>query len=170
MLHEGAWKVVATHIDALRQLLSMTPKASQDYDGRVMTALTRMLLTLPSQRTSEIGAEAAGEAFMVALDDIPYWATEEAIRLWYRGEHDQDQKAPFDFSWRPSPAVLRKLAKRMEWRIGSRVTDLNKLLGAEAAIEFTDDHCVRMKARVADLGLSTAEPPPKREHDDEDAA
>lgn len=103
-----------------------------------MVLVTKLILAKPAARTSEEGAEATGEAYMAALDDVATWAVEAAIRLWHRGESIKTEKDPHDFKWRPEPPVLRKLARIEEWKVRGRIEELRKVLGAEVLIEFSD--------------------------------
>src|SRR5690349_13498035 len=64
-------QAIDNHIESLRFLLRQTPENSQEAEAETLVLVTKMLLVLPSQRTSETGAEAKGEAYMDALDDVP---------------------------------------------------------------------------------------------------
>ena len=39
--------------------------------------MTKMMMVLPSPTQNEFSAEARGEAFLAALDDVPAWASEQ---------------------------------------------------------------------------------------------
>lgn len=162
MLRDDERALIEQHVVALRPALSAV-----DEPG-TLVVVTKMMLTLPAQRTNEMGAEAAAEAFMMALDDVPTWSVASAMRGWYRGEYDGEKfsgKKRFDFTWRPGPADLRELSIHERWKVAGRVQSLEKLLAAEKLLEFAPEHQEDMKARLNRLGLSTKEPPPKREHD-----
>jgi len=44
------------------------------------------------------------------------------------------------------------------WRVQSRARTLRRLLHAEPLIEFSDEHCAAMRARLHDLFRSLAVP------------
>jgi hypothetical protein len=98
---------------------------------------------------NEAGAEASGEAFQAALDDVPTWAVAAAVRRWYRGDCGENERGqPFDYHWRPAPAELRRIALFEKWRVQQRAKTLRKLLVAEPFIEFSEEHCAQMRARL----------------------
>jgi hypothetical protein len=115
-------------------------------DKTTMVINTKMLKALAGQRLDEVGAEAIGEAYMAALDDVPSRAIDEAVRSWCRGECGDH-----DYRWRPAPAVLRDLAQLKVWRIRGRMRDLEKLLNAAPRAEFSEEHCAEMRAKLAKL-------------------
>ncbi len=132
-------QAIERHLAELRPLLDQTPIASADLEAATLVLVTKMMMALPSQRSTEAGAEAAGEAFMAALDDVPSWAVGAAIRRWYRGESQKTARDPHDFRWRPAPATLRKLAQIEAHRVRGRILDLERLLNAEQRLEYTDE-------------------------------
>ncbi len=109
------------------------------------------MLALPAQRSTEAGVEAAGEAFMAGLDDVPAWAVEAAIRRWYRGESQKLGREPHDFRWRPAPATLRRLAQIEAHRVRGRIIDLERLLSARERIEYTDQQRASNLERLSKL-------------------
>jgi len=126
-------------------------RAGQD----MLVIVTKLMITLPARRDNEVSAEVRAEAFLMALDDLPVWAVASAVRQWHRGDCGQDDRGqPYDYHWTPSPAELRRIAKRELWlRVGSQLYDLNRLLGAEPLIEHSDEHRASMLARFAELRL-----------------
>jgi hypothetical protein len=113
------------------------------------------MLTLPSSQQNEAGAEATGEAFQDALDDVPPWAVKAAVRRWYRGECGENEcDQPYDYHWRPAPAELRRIALSELSRVKSRAGTLRRLLHAEPLIEFSDEHCAAMRTRLHDLSAT----------------
>lgn len=85
------------------------------------------MLVLPGQNASELAAAVRAETYMMALDDVPFWAVEEALRLWYRGEHGQS----FDYRWAPEAATLRRLALVETQRLRNRISVIDKVLSAQ---------------------------------------
>lgn len=115
------------------------------------------MLALPVARQNEVGAEASGEAFLAALDDIPTWAVDEAIRRWHRGECDNSQHGhSFNYHWRPSPAELRRVSLTVQasFVATSGLAALRRLLSAEPLVEFDEEHCARMRAKLRELSRS----------------
>ncbi len=140
------------HAAALKRSCSKTPETDAGAEGATLVIVTKLLLALPGQRTSETGAEAKGEAFMAALEDLPPWAVEEAVRGWYRGTSRYlDPKQPHDFRWTPAPAILRRLAEIELFKVKGRAIALEQLAAAEARIEFSEEHCAAMRERIRHL-------------------
>lgn len=136
MLTDQQRRMIEEHIRGLRSLLLQTPDESPDAEAATLVIITKLLLAKPSQGTSEKGAEAKGEAYMIALDDVPAWAVDAAVRRWYRGDCGKDDRGkPYDYTWAPDSAVLRKLAIIEAWRVKGRIGELQKLLDA---VEFVD--------------------------------
>jgi hypothetical protein len=113
----------------------------------IAAEVTKLMLVLPGMRQNDISAEARGEAYMAALDDVPLWAVAAAARLWYRGESGKD----YDYAWCPAPAALRKLALSQVAKLEARAKTLRDLLDAEPALEFDQAHCAMMQKRFVDL-------------------
>jgi len=85
-----------------------------------------------------------------ALDDVPHWAVAAAQRRWYRGDCGlNEHRQPYNYTWRPAPADLRRIALFEAWRVKQRAQTLRKLLAAEPLIQFSDEHCAQMRARLA---------------------
>jgi hypothetical protein len=155
--------VMEKHMAALVPILSQTPNQNADYEAATLVLVTNLMLALPGQRTSETGAEAKGDAYMMALDDLPSWAVESAIRGWHRGESTKIGKEPHDFRWLPAPAVLRKLAWIEEWKVRSRMDEMRKILNAEERIEFTDDQRAANLKRLSGVMHGITDPKPMQE-------
>jgi hypothetical protein len=150
MLDEGRRDELAEHKAALLALYAATPEASAEAEATVLVSVGRMMLVLPTSRQNEESAEARTEAYLAALDDVPPWAVESAIRLWYRGECGSNEHGePYDCAWCPSPADLRRVALAELWRVKGLAVVVGDLLAAEPRIEFSDEHCEAMRARLA---------------------
>jgi len=154
VLTEAQRTMVRSHISALSKLVERTPSTSADSEAETLGIVTKMLLALPAQRSTEAGNEAKGEAYLVALDDISPWAVQEAVHKWYRGEHGAD----YDYRWSPVPADLRKLARSEEWRVRGRMTMLQRLIDAVPLLEFSDEHRRDMLNRVSELLKGALQP------------
>lgn len=128
---------IERHVAGLDDLCSQSPANADGYEAITLLALTKMMLTLPSVQQNEAAAEAAGEAYQAALDDVPHWAAKSAIRRWYRGDCGLNEAGrPYDYRWRPAPADLRRIALAEKWRVKSRAETLRRLLAAEPLVEF----------------------------------
>jgi hypothetical protein len=141
---------IERHIEELDALCKQTPLDGDEWEGATLIVLTKLMLALPASQQNEAGAEASGEAFQAALDDVPTWAVSAAVRRWYRGDCGLNEfDRPYDYHWRPAPAELRRIALVEKWRVKHRADTLRRLLAAEPLIEFSDEHCEQMRARLA---------------------
>lgn len=153
-------ELLQDHAAALRALREQTPERDTQAEQQVLIAVTKMMLTLPSTTQNEASAEARGEAFMDALDDVPGWAVASAIRRWHRGDCGKKPNGQeYDYHWCPAPAELRQIAKAEAYRIESRIALIDQLLRAEPHIEYSDEHCANMRARFLDLFRNSGNPP-----------
>lgn len=152
-------KLLEQHVAALSRIYSKTPETDRATEEAMLVILTKMQLALPGQRTSETGAEAKGEAYMAAVEDLPAWAVQEAMRGWYRGTSTQlHPKEPHDFRWAPAPATLRRLAQIEAHKVTGRAIALGKLLDAEPLREFSAEHRATMLERLAGLFKPAPQP------------
>jgi hypothetical protein len=151
---------VERHIGELDALCKQTPINGDEWEAATLIVLTKLMLALPSSQQNEAGAEAAGEAFQAALDDLPTWSVAAAVRRWYRGDCGENERGqPYDYHWRPSPAELRRIALVEKWRVEARARTLRKLLAAEPLIDFDEEHCAKMHTRLAELFRFRTIPP-----------
>jgi hypothetical protein len=151
MLTQEQRAAIETHNEHLRSLLAQTPEASEEAEKATLVIVTKLLLVLPGQRTTEAGAEAKGDAYMAALDDLPYWATEAAVRNWYRGDCGTDERGcPYDYQWAPAPGPLRRIAQVEAYRLKGRIVMLERVL---SAVEFVDCAAELAQGRTAWRGL-----------------
>lgn len=139
--------LVEQHISSLEAVLAMTPYEDVAHGELTMTAVTKMTLVLPSKESGDLANEAKGEAYMAALEDVPSWAVQEAMRKWHRSEYGPK----YDYKWQPGPSTLRDLAMIETYRVMGVRRRLNDLLLAEPLIEFSPEQEAAMKTRVAEL-------------------
>lgn len=145
------------HAADLDALCKQTPAESDEWEAATLVVLTKMMLSLPSSQQNEAGAEASGEAFQAALDDVPTWAVAAAVRRWYRCDCGLNERGQaYDYHWRPAPGELRKVALVEKWRVASRAETLRKLVGAVPLMEFSDDHCKDMRSKLAEMWRGNA--------------
>ena len=145
-------EAVEQHAAALEALCGETPANDLDAERAMLVIVTNMMMVLPTTTQNELSAEARGEAFMAALEDIPVWAAQAAIRNWYRGDCGTDAHGrPYHYRWCPAPAELRRAAFSEMWRIKGRSQALRRLLQAEARVEFSKEHCRQMRDQIETL-------------------
>jgi hypothetical protein len=142
--------LIENHVTELNQILAMTPEEDISHGELTMMTVTKMMLVLPSRESGDLVGEAKGEAYMAALEDVPSWAVQEAMRRWHRAECG----AKYDYKWQPAPATLREVALVEVYRVMGIRRQLNELLLAEPLIEFAAEHQEKMKARIAGASLN----------------
>lgn len=138
--------LIEQHIAVLSEILAMTPEEDERHGELTLTTVTKMSMVLPSKESGDFAAEAKGEAYMAALEDVPSWAVQEAMRKWHRSEYGPKH----DYKWQPAPSTLRNLAMIETYRVMGVRRKLNETLLAEPLLEFTAEHEVRMKARISE--------------------
>lgn len=139
--------LIEQHMTDLDAMVAMTPESDARHGEATMIAVSKMLLVLPSRESGDLGGEAKGEAFMDALEDVPFWAVQEAMRKWHRAEHGPKH----DYKWQPAPATLRDLAMVETYKAMGIRRRLGELVNAEAQVEFTDEHRAEMRAKLSAL-------------------
>ena len=142
--HRGAIDQYSTAVTAP---LEQIPEQDARWGQRTLIVISKLLITLAGREAGELAGEAKGEAFMAALDDVPCWGTEEAARLWYRGECGSQH----NYTWPPAPAILRSIARQTECAVRWNVMRLQQLLIAEEERVFSEEHRADMRARVSEL-------------------
>lgn len=94
-----------------------------------LSLLTKMLLAFPAAgSSSEAAAQARSDVYDDALEDMPPWALNAAIKRWAKGDVPADCAGNFSFA--PAPAVLRKLVKNELAPFELQAAKLNRLLKA----------------------------------------
>ena len=142
---------IEVYVEQLRSLLAQTPEAGAEFENATLVILTKLLLVLPSQRTTEAASEAKAEAYMMALEDVPYWAVEAAGRKWFRGDCGVDERGrPYDYQWAPAPGPLRRIALVEAARLGERIVAFERVL---SAVEFVNCAHELAQGRAAWRGL-----------------
>lgn len=150
MLNSSERKAIERHVGALEKVLGNTPAESAQAEAEMLVLVTKMMMSLPAQKTGEAGAEATAEAYCAALDDIPPWAVAAAIRRWYRGDvtAPPPRMPPHNFDFRPGPAKLRSVAFGEAAAVRGRVIQLQSLLTAEKRVEYSDEHRGEMLTKL----------------------
>lgn len=146
-LSEQAKGFVESHIDELSGLLTLTPLNNSDYAQATMTVITEMTAVLAGKETGELSGEAKGKAFMIALEDVAYWAVQEVQRRWYRADYGPD----YDYKWMPLPPTIRQLALQEEFLVKNTIYKMKDILLAEPFIEGAAEKAAEMAVRVQSL-------------------
>lgn len=141
--------LIEKHVSALTDILAMTPEEDVRHGEQTLMAVTKMTLVLPSREVGDMANEAKGEAYMAALEDVPSWAVEEAMRRWHRAEYGDKH----DYKWQPAPATLREISMLEVYRVMGVRRKLRAVLDAEPLLEFTPEHEAEMNAKLNKLIL-----------------
>lgn len=145
---------IKKHIASLNSLAVQTPDNRDDYFKSTLTYVTKMLLVLPMANTSELGAEAKGEAYMEALGDVPFWAVDMGIKRWYRGSCGKNERGEsYEYSFAPGPTDLRRIARSEQFRVCGDVVKFENIL---AAIPRVDCSTELENGALAMRGLNVA--------------
>lgn len=106
------------------------------------------LLLWKGTRLDEAISEQLTEDYLDAIEDLPAWCVREALRKWKRAESVQLDKKPHDFTWRPEPPTLARLARIERSAIQYRIRTMQRLLDANPLAEYSDDHRAKMVAKL----------------------
>jgi len=143
-LDPGQREVVQRMADRLDLHLS----ASSTDD--VVSAVAQMRVVLPTAGLDEGQAAAAGRAFLIALEGVPRFALQEAVRLVLRGE------AGLDHRFMPAPPELKALVDRISLPARAHRVQLGRLLKARVERTPTPEERQRVKELTANLVASLA--------------
>lgn len=137
------------HAAELRRRMTQTPEQDGSCAEATLVFVTKLLLALPRAKTNEVEAEAKAEAYMEALDDVPSWAVQAAIRNWHRSGYGPDH----DYRWAPVPSELRQAAETEAWKSGHRIQICESILNAVELFEPEPSAAEAMKVRVGQPAL-----------------
>jgi hypothetical protein len=138
-------RLIERHLTQLNDILRMTPEENIGHGELTLTTISKMTMVLPSRESGDLVGEAKGEAYMAALEDVPCWAVQEAMRKWHRAEYGPKH----DYKWQPAPATLRELSMTETYRVMAVARKLNDLLLAEPEFEMTPEQESRMIKKTA---------------------
>jgi hypothetical protein len=142
------------HVASLRSYLQQTADQSVEFEVRIATALSKLIAVLAGERRSELADEARSEIYLDALDDIPCWAVEEAVRKWFRHDCGNDERGkPYDYKWAPDPGTLLRVAFAVKYEMEARIQKVQSVLDAR---QYIDCSAQFEKGRTAYLGLKIA--------------
>ncbi|MDB5608128.1 MAG: hypothetical protein JWP25_5028 [Bradyrhizobium sp.] len=143
---------IEKRIAAFESFFAMTPERDPQSGLVASTVVSKLVLALAGKQGADLAGDAKGEAYMAAVEDVPCWAVEEAARRWYRGECGAEHNYVFP----PGPAILREIAMLEKFRIMAVRRSLKDLASAQPRLEFSDDHCAKMRERFAGLAKVAA--------------
>ncbi|MGE5534106.1 MAG: hypothetical protein ACM3W7_01180 [Acidobacteriota bacterium] len=147
-------EMLELYVEETEKLCNRTPVVDPDATKEMLAVLTKMMITLHASAQSELTAEARGEVFLEALEDLPPWAVRAAVRCWNRGECGRNEKSQnYDYHWCPAPAELRQVALAELNRVKVRAHQAKLLLRAVPREECSDEHRRRMCERLTELSL-----------------
>lgn len=106
-------KEIQTRLDEITQIITGSNLTINESAKARLSLLTKMLLAFPAAGSSSVeAAQARSDVYDDALGDLPAWAINAAIKRWAKGEVPADlNMGALNFTFAPSPAILRKLAK-----------------------------------------------------------
>lgn len=137
-------RAIESRISDLSRIL-----AAVDVDV-ALARVTEMLLAFPMPAGGQSAATARARGYIAALDDLPSWAVSEACRRWLRGDAGDGH----NYAFSPTPPVLRRIAESAVVQARVQLDKLEQLLEAkvvEDPQEFSDEHCAKMRTRLAEL-------------------
>jgi hypothetical protein len=120
---------IQTRLDQVNGIITGKNLTTNESAKARLSLLTKMLLAFPAAgSSSEAAAQARSDVYDDALEDMPPWALNAAIKRWAKGDVPSDMVANFAFA--PAPAVLRKLVKNEIAPFELQAAKLNRLLKA----------------------------------------
>jgi hypothetical protein len=130
------WQMAAAdRMDAQAHLLRLKEALAPDKPDPMTASalrlffLTRLQLGLPIARgTSEEAAEARGDFYEIALEDMPPWTVDKAIRRWIRREIGGLGLSETNTTFAPGPSTLRQICEDVVKPLHSDVIALERLL------------------------------------------
>lgn len=142
------------HVDSLRSYLQQTADKSVEFEARIATAVSKLLMVLAGEKKSELAEEARSGVYLDVLDDLPCWAVEEAVRKWFRHDCGNDEKGnSYDYKWTPNPGTLRRIAFIVSFEMKQRIQKIENVLNSQKFVDFSEHF---EKGRAALKGLNIA--------------
>lgn len=156
---------ITQHLQTLQRYAGQTAESDPSSREQLLDLIERLCQSLPSQVAGARGIEAATEGYLVAVSDIPVWAVEKALTLWYRGRAHEDGDK-FNYTFRPGFHDLRRVAYRLSQPVFTRMKGLQLLLAAEPRRTISDAEREAALARWQEIGARlqkvSREPDPRR--------
>lgn len=123
---------IGAKIRELEQFTKVVP--SREVREASLGLIAKMLMAYPMAGSSAEAGSARGEAYLVALDDVPPWAISEAIKRWHKGQCGPDH----NYRFAPAPAELREVAMKLIEPAAQTIYHLNLVLNALTIEEAMD--------------------------------
>lgn len=153
ILSQPGRAVVEAHIADLSRFLDLSqPFVLREQlltNSQAHSVMIAGLLMKKGTRPDKAMADQLTDDYLDAIEDLPAWCVREALRKWNRGESVELDKKPHDFTWRPEPATLARLARIERGGVQGRIHILTRLLGAEGEPEYTGEQRVEMIDKLA---------------------
>jgi len=121
---------IQDRLNQIEEIISGSNLTTNESAKARLSLLTKMLLAFPAAgSSSEAAAQARSDVYDDALGELPPWAINAAIKRWAKGEVPLDlNMGALNFTFAPSPAILRKLAKVELSPFEAQATQLKRLL------------------------------------------
>lgn len=143
----------------LDQLITIR-ETTMPNDTAIGVMIAGLLIKGGGQKLDKASADALTEDYLDALEDVPAWSVREALRKWNRGESPPLDGKRHDFTWKPMPPTLRRLALLEVANVKGRIIGLQKLCEAVPLIEYSDEHRENMLKRLQVVIREAATPAP----------
>jgi hypothetical protein len=132
--------------------LRATPEASPVFAAKTAECFSKMMMVLAGRESGEFAGAAKGEAYTIALNDVPFWAVEEAMRKWYRRDCDVGADV-FDYRWMPDPGSLRQVARQEECFVRYLASQVRLLLTAPSLVVEDEAELRAMRDKIYSLNI-----------------
>jgi hypothetical protein len=134
-----------------RRAVASDPGQPHEADVSRKGLVAELLLAYPIAGGQQVAA-ARGKAYLAAVEGVPPWALNEAIKKWHRGEAEAPKGSPsYNFEFAPPPATLRKLAMEYLAPFYSTLNHADALLFAAESLSEAER---RPRVRVPPGGLT----------------
>lgn len=129
-LSEAQLGEVRSHVDVLERAAQSGPV------DRIGAAIAGMLSAFPSQQLGDAEQMARAGMYRAALEDVPAWAVDRAVKFWMRREHSEGRE---NYAFAPSPPQLRRLAVIACGPVRGELQKLRRLLSAKVERNLTHE-------------------------------
>jgi hypothetical protein len=114
---------------AIKTIITGSNLTTAECSKARLSLLTKMLLAFPtSGNSSDAAADARGDIYDDAVEDIPPWALSAAIKRWVKGDVPDLRLGALNFHFAPAPAVLLAICKLELADFRAQASAIEKLL------------------------------------------